>query len=73
MTGNIDKNRIEQVYAGKPGCMCGCKGRYSENPAQITRVYNILLNNIDQVVVEDDMAYLLTETKNYVIYFKVKN
>lgn len=29
---------VQQVYQGRPGCGCGCRGRYSEWPATIRRV-----------------------------------
>lgn len=29
----ITPAEVMQVYSGKPGCMCGCKGKYSVNPA----------------------------------------
>lgn len=29
---NIDISKIVKVYSGKPGCMCGCVGKYSYNP-----------------------------------------
>ena len=31
MSLNID--RVTRVYNGKIGCMCGCNGKYSTNPA----------------------------------------
>lgn len=29
MNLKIDRSDIGKVYSGKPGCMCGCRGKYS--------------------------------------------
>lgn len=29
----VDISNIVSVYSGKCGCMCGCNGKYSYNPA----------------------------------------
>lgn len=29
----LDVSKITRVYNGKGGCMCGCNGKYSTNPA----------------------------------------
>lgn len=34
----IDRAKVVKVYSGRHGCACGCRGRYSTNPATITRV-----------------------------------
>lgn len=31
---NIVPEMVLQVYSGKQGCMCGCIGKYSVNPAR---------------------------------------
>jgi hypothetical protein len=33
MERNMDISKIIKVYNGKCGCMCGCIGKYSYNPA----------------------------------------
>ena len=30
---NITVADVVKVYTGRPGCMCGCKGKYRINPA----------------------------------------
>jgi hypothetical protein len=30
---NLLSRDVREVYSGKPGCMCGCRGKYSTNPA----------------------------------------
>lgn len=34
--------QVSQVYSGRPGCACGCRGNYSSNPATITRIVETL-------------------------------
>lgn len=34
----IDGKTILRVYTGRQGCMCGCRGSYSTNPATIKRM-----------------------------------
>jgi xanthine dehydrogenase iron-sulfur cluster and FAD-binding subunit A len=29
----ITPKQVQKAYSGKQGCMCGCKGKYSINPA----------------------------------------
>jgi hypothetical protein len=33
-----DLTEIEDVYVGKPGCRCGCRGNYYKDEAHIARV-----------------------------------
>lgn len=28
----IDPKQVRRVYVGRSGCMCGCAGKYTENP-----------------------------------------
>ena len=29
----LNLENVTRVYNGRPGCMCGCNGKYSTNPA----------------------------------------
>ena len=42
----INPNQVAQVYSGKPGCACGCKGNYSENPRTIKTIVNRMVRMI---------------------------
>ena len=33
---DIRADQVKQVYSGRPGCACGCRGNYSENRGAIT-------------------------------------
>ena len=40
---------IAKVYSGRPGCGCGCRGRYFEDARNITRVLNVMRARADEV------------------------
>jgi hypothetical protein len=63
---------VEKVYSGRPGCMCGCRGRYT-TPEQSARSVKILFNKVmnhPDRIVEPGNAWLNTGTRNLVVYFK---
>ncbi len=31
----IDRKKVFKVYTGKPGCMCGCLGKYTCDPEMV--------------------------------------
>ena len=39
LTANLNPNRftrpIVRAYCGRPGCGCGCRGKYTNSPAEI--------------------------------------
>jgi hypothetical protein len=72
---------VEKVYSGKPGCMCGCRGKYSYaqgrgdgkydvvNERSVKILFNKIMNNPARKV-EDNVAFVETATRNLVVYFK---
>jgi hypothetical protein len=36
----LDVDMIAQVYSGRPGCGCGCRGKYSEDKSTKSRILN---------------------------------
>jgi hypothetical protein len=34
----LDPQMVASVYAGRPGCACGCRGSHSTRPISIKRV-----------------------------------
>lgn len=34
----LDTSRVTQVYSGRQGCACGCRGNYSDKPQRIRQV-----------------------------------
>ena len=70
------KDRIrataKRTYSGKPGCMCGCNGNYndSKETAAFKRAVTRIINNPNVIVHEDGgFAYVVTATRNNVVYF----
>ena len=71
----ITPARVERVYSGRQGCMCGCLGTYSANPRQVTRVLNLLKKDPRTVVqsgyiLHIDDKLIGDRERNYVIYLK---
>lgn len=75
---------ITKVYQGKKGCMCGCRGRYSEKPFVFNRVLKIMeqADFVETSIGEKEKTFedqekwayfeitFLGETKVYCIYYK---
>jgi hypothetical protein len=71
---------VKKVYSGKPGCMCGCRGKYSYvqgceegyddqvNERSVKLIFNKVMNNPKHKV-EDGIAFVDTGTRNLVVYF----
>jgi hypothetical protein len=68
---------IERAYLGKPGCMCGCKGKYytstkvdrsSVNPAMVTKILRTIQAN--EHLLETGSSYFAAQVggKEYVVY-----
>ena len=63
---------VKTVYSGRLGCMCGCRGKYTE-PHESARSVKILFNKVmnnPAHKVEDNCAFVETDTRNLVVYFK---
>ena len=43
----IDRATITKVYSGRPGCGCGCRGRYYTDARNITRIVNAMNKRVD--------------------------
>jgi hypothetical protein len=68
---------VYRAYLGKPGCMCGCKGKYytstkvdrsSVNPAMVTKVLRMIQAN--EHLLETDGRWFAAQVggKEYVVY-----
>ena len=68
----IDISKVTRVYSGKPGCMCGCNGKYySPETSQrtVTRIVNELNANLDTEYNEGAQCYwVVTPTRNVVAF-----
>jgi hypothetical protein len=38
----IDIKQVQEVYSGKPGCACGCRGKYYTDGKMIEKVVGII-------------------------------
>ena len=43
----IDVVNVKRVYAGRPGCGCGCLGKYWDDARNIRRVVNEMKRHVD--------------------------
>lgn len=71
-----DPALVEKVYTGKPGCCCGCNGKYSDSAASvrahITRT-NALIASGDVAEIDIDFCcgvFIVTETRYRNIYIR---
>jgi len=68
---NTSKQNIKRVYSGKTGCMCGCRGKYSEEGRGVSIIYSKVMNHPNVKFDEQSScAYVITDTRNMVVYFK---
>ena len=67
-------NNVVRAYTGKPGCMCGCKGKYStpaDNARSVKIIYNKVMNNpAKQWCDGANCFYVDNGNRNLVVYFK---
>ena len=71
-----DPALVEQVYTGKPGCCCGCNGKYSDSAAaikaHITRT-NALIASSEVTDIDIDPGcgvFIVTESRYRNIYIR---
>lgn len=82
---NITLANVKKVYSGRPGCMCGCNGKWTYSttaeadcgyePARSDRsvkiMFNKVMNDPARIVDEDaGCVYVETESRMRAIYFK---
>lgn len=62
-------NNVDRVYSGRPGCMCGCRGKYTNEGRGVKIMYNKVMNH-PGVEMGDDYAFVDTGTRYLAVYFK---
>lgn len=72
----IKIEEVEKVYSGKPGCACGCRGKYWESGPMVKRIVK-MFNEFPAGATQDlkgNWAELTNDAspsqRVYVIYFK---
>ena len=69
-------NLIEQVYSGKPGCCCGCRGKYSRSAAgikaHVTRTNALFVTGevTDIGIRSDEGVFIETDTRYRNVYIR---
>lgn len=78
---NTSLSSVTRVYSGKPGCMCGCRGKWTDASAyaeagstvsdrSVKIMYNKVMNHPDvQLDAGANCAYVNTETRTLAVYF----
>lgn len=71
---SINPTQIERAYSGKPGCMCGCLGTYTEKQSGINmRVKNAIQALKDGLAIRvftcREFISIETETRNWCFYY----
>lgn len=67
---NFTVDNVKESYSGKPGCMCGCVGNYSEKKSTAVRAFNRLVNDPSVRIDEEAKCiYVKTSTRNNVVFF----
>lgn len=81
---NINVEDIARVYSGRPGCGCGCRGKYYDAPHKmVKRILNKLKGLIEDEAIdrdgrerglgyqdEDGIFFYETDKRYYWIYLK---
>ena len=63
-------SRVDRVYSGKAGCMCGCLGKYSDPSTRGGKtIFNRVMNDPDRKV-EGDIIYTEKDGRIRAVYFK---
>lgn len=73
MTVIVNAADVTEVYSGRRGCACGCRGNYSTTPRSISRVVAKINGAADDghtVNVEDWGVWVDTTTRSYTAYTK---
>lgn len=82
MTLDTSRNNVVKVYSGKPGCMCGCRGKWSYassakdipsygvcNDTVVSRIYNEVMKNPSKTQ-EDDYVFVDTDKRVWMVVFE---
>jgi hypothetical protein len=60
LTAPVELKQVVRVYSGKPGCGCGCRGKYWESGPMLKKVLKLVQEAHNTMVansVEDTRAY----------------
>ena len=79
----LNEFNVLKVYSGRPGCMCGCQGKYWSssmsarkalldehevvNDRQVRRIVKIL-NESEETKIDEGCAFVELNNRSYVAY-----
>ena len=67
----ITLSQVARVYSGRAGCMCGCRGKYTESGRGVALIFNkIVRNPAAQYDEHARCVYVETPTRNQVAYLR---
>lgn len=67
----LQPEMVERVYSGRPGCGCGCKGKYYGDARNIKRVLNAMKKNAEtaeHLTYEKGVIAAVEDTRYYWAY-----
>jgi len=74
MKSQIEASQVARVYNGRPGCCCGCKGKYvevnGEHRRSVNYVLNVINRNLEQAEDLGTCISLEKENRLYIAYYK---
>lgn len=59
---------IAKVYSGKPGCGCGCKGKYWTDERNIKRIVGVMNARPEDVRFKDNTFYIEDDKRYFWAY-----
>lgn len=78
-TTTLNGREVKQVYSGKPGCACGCKGKHTKRDPQNLQAMKTIARHVatikqliaDGAKPDTDENYVAvqTESRLYIAYF----
>jgi len=71
----VDASTIKRSYSGRPGCACGCRGNYSEEPRTMKATRTKMINALRDGKATDagnDGDGFFVETSTRLYFFKTR-
>jgi hypothetical protein len=78
-TTPVTSDEVEDVYSGRPGCACGCRGKYSKDPK--SALWRSVLKRANEAITggyaelwdgttHDMIVFDRSPTRTYTVYLK---
>lgn len=69
----LTNDDVESTYSGKPGCMCGCRGKYYHELNRFVVAHMIDMiggHKATEIAVNERYIYAANDFKVYAVYLK---